>query len=70
MRRSLTVSAPACFDYLADRSYLQRLAHQLLARIQSRAIIPVIKAFPLNRAAEAHQFLESRQNMGAVVLLP
>jgi len=70
MKRSLTVSAPVCFDYLADRSYLQRLAHQLFTKIQNRTIIPVVEAFPLSRAAEAHQFLESRQNMGAVVLLP
>jgi NADPH:quinone reductase-like Zn-dependent oxidoreductase len=55
---------------LADRSYLQRLAHQLFAKIQSRAIIPVVEAFTLNRAAEAHQLIESRGNMGAVVLLP
>jgi len=70
MRRSLTVSAPVCFDYLADRSYLQRLAHQLFSRIQSRTIIPAVEAFPLNRAAEAHQLIESRGNMCAVVLLP
>jgi NADPH2:quinone reductase len=70
MQRSLSVSAPVCFDYLADRSYRQRLSHQLFAKIQSRTIIPAIEAFPLHRAAEAHRLLESRLNMGAVALLP
>ncbi len=69
-QRSLTVSAPVCFDYLDDRLYLQRLAHQLFAKIQSRMIIPVIEAFPLSQASEAHHRIESRQTMGAVVLTP
>jgi NADPH:quinone reductase len=69
-QRSLTVSAPVGFDYFDDRPYLQRLAHQLFAKIQSRMIIPVIEAFPLSRAAEAHNRIESRQNKGAVVLTP
>jgi len=69
-QRSLTVSAPVCFDYFDDRPYLQRLAHQLFAKIQSRTIIPAIEAFPLTKAAEAHLRIESRQTMGAVVLVP
>jgi NADPH:quinone reductase-like Zn-dependent oxidoreductase len=69
-RHSLTVSAPVCFDYFADRSYLQRAAHQLFAKIQRRMVIPVIQTFPLSQAAEAHQQIESRQNLGAVVLTP
>jgi NADPH2:quinone reductase len=69
-QRSLTVSAPVCFDYFDDRPYLQRLAHQLFAKIQSRIIIPAIEAFPLSQAADAHHKIESRQTMGAVVLVP
>lgn len=69
-QRSLTVSAPVCFDYVDDRSYLQRLAHQLFAKIQSRTIIPAIEAFPLSQATEAHHRIEARQTMGAVVLIP
>jgi NADPH:quinone reductase-like Zn-dependent oxidoreductase len=69
-QRSLTVSAPVCFDYIDDRTYLQRLAHQLFAKIQSRTIIPAIEAFPLSQATEAHIRIESRQNMGAVILTP
>jgi NADPH2:quinone reductase len=59
-----------CFDYFDDRSYLQRLAHRLFAKIQSRAIVPAIEVFPLSRATEAHHRIESRQTMGAVVLTP
>jgi NADPH2:quinone reductase len=69
-QRSLTVSAPVCFDYFDDRTYLQRLAHQLFAKIQSRTILPVIETFPLSQAAEAHRRIESRRTMGAVVLTP
>jgi len=69
-QRSLTVSAPVCFDYFDNRPYLQRLAHQLFTKIQNRTIIPAIEAFPLSQAAEAHQRIESRQTMGVVVLTP
>ncbi len=69
-QRSLTVSAPVCFDYFDDRAYLQRLAHQLFAKIQSRTIIPAVEEFPLSQAAEAHNRIEARQTMGAVVLTP
>jgi len=69
-QRSLTVSAPVCFDYFEDRTYLQRLAHQLFAKIQNRVIIPTIETFPLSRATEAHHRIESRQTMGSVVLIP
>ena len=70
MQRSLTVSAPVCFDYFDDRPYLQRLAHHLFAKIQNRMIIPAIEAFPLGQVTEAHNRIESRQTMGAVVLTP
>jgi NADPH:quinone reductase-like Zn-dependent oxidoreductase len=69
-QRSLTVSAPVCFDYFDDRPYLQRLAHQLFAKIQNHTIIPAIEAFPLSQATEAHHRIESCQTMGAVVLTP
>jgi NADPH:quinone reductase-like Zn-dependent oxidoreductase len=67
-QRSLTVSAPVCFDYLDDRSYLHRLAHQFFAKIQARIIIPAVETFPLSQVSEAHNRIESRQTMGAVVL--
>ena len=69
-QRSLTVSAPVCFDYFDDRLYLQRLARQLFAKIQSRTIIPAVEVFPLSKATEAHNRIEARQTMGAVVLTP
>jgi NADPH2:quinone reductase len=69
-QRSLTLSAPVCFDYVDDRSYLQRLAHQLFAKIQSRTVIPAIEVFPLSQATEAHSRIEARKTMGAVVLTP
>ncbi|CAB5136266.1 hypothetical protein D3OALGB2SA_3953 [Olavius algarvensis associated proteobacterium Delta 3] len=69
-QRSLTVSAPVCFDYTDDRPYLHRLAHQLFAKIQNRTIIPAIETFPLGKASDAHRKIESRQTTGTVVLIP
>ena len=69
-QRSLTVSAPVCFDYFDDRSNFLRFVHQLFAKIQSRTIIPAIEAFPLSQASKAHSRIENRQTMGAVVLTP
>jgi NADPH:quinone reductase-like Zn-dependent oxidoreductase len=69
-QRSLTVSAPVCFDYFDDRPYLHRLAHQLFAKIQSRTIAPAVETLPLSQASEAHSRIETRQTMGAVVLTP
>ena len=69
-RRSLTISAPECFDYFDDKTYLQRLSHQLFSKIQNRMIIPAVEAFPLSKVTEAHSRIESRQAMGAVVLNP
>jgi NADPH2:quinone reductase len=68
MKRSLTVSAPVIFDYIEDRSYLQRLSHQLFAKIQNGLLFPVIETYPLGEAAAAHARIESRQTTGAVAL--
>lgn len=69
-QRSLTVSAPVCFDYFDDRPYRQRLAHQLFAKIQNRTIIPTIETIPFSQAMEAHKQFEDRQTMGAIALKP
>jgi NADPH:quinone reductase-like Zn-dependent oxidoreductase len=69
-RCSLSVSAPVYSDYITDRQYFQRLAHQLFAKIQSGVIRPAITTFPLLSAADAHRLLEERRNMGAVALIP
>lgn len=69
-RRSLTVSAHDVLDYLGDRLYLQRSAHYYFAKLQRRAIIPVVESTPLIQAGEAHEKIESRRNMGAIALIP
>ena len=69
-QRSLTVSAPVCFGYFDDRLYLQRIARQLFAKIQSRTIIPAVEAFLLSQATEAQNRIEARQTVGGVVLTP
>lgn len=69
-QRSLTVSAPDCFDYFDDQAYLQRLAHQLFVKILQRTIIPEVETFPLSQVSDAHHRIEARQTMGTVVLIP
>jgi NADPH:quinone reductase-like Zn-dependent oxidoreductase len=68
MKRSLTLSAPVIFDYIEDRSYLQRLSHQLFTKIQNGSLLPVIETHPLSEAAAAHARIESRLTTGAVAL--
>jgi NADPH:quinone reductase-like Zn-dependent oxidoreductase len=41
----------------------------LLAELHAARLAPVVaRTFPLERAADAHRFIQSRQNIGKVVL--
>ena len=69
-RRSLTLSAPVCFDYSEDRPLFYRLARSFFERIQNHAVRPAVETIGLNNAADAHSKMESRQTTGAFVLVP
>ena len=49
----------------------QKMIHQLLNDIAASAIkVPIDRTFPLSQAAEAHAYIESRQAVGRVLLIP
>ena len=50
---------------------VSRWMEALLAAYREGAVCPVIaEAFPFDRAAEAHHFIQDRKNMGKVLLVP
>lgn len=52
-----------------ERTQLSGLMDMLLAELRAGRLKPVVaKTFPLDRAADAHRFIQSRQNIGKVVL--
>jgi NADPH:quinone reductase-like Zn-dependent oxidoreductase len=52
-----------------QRSRLAPLMDMLLSELRAGRLAPVVaRTFPLERAADAHRYLQSRQNIGKVVL--
>lgn len=52
-----------------ERAQLTPIMEMLLSELRARRLRPVVaKTFPLDKAAEAHRFLQSRANIGKVVL--
>jgi len=52
-----------------ERSKLQPLMDLLLIELSARRLEPVVaRTFPLERAADAHRYIQSRANIGKVVL--
>ncbi|MBA2305999.1 MAG: zinc-binding dehydrogenase [Acidobacteria bacterium] len=52
-----------------ERAQLARLMEMLLSELRAGRLRPVVaKTFPLDRAADAHRFIQSRSNIGKVVL--
>jgi len=52
-----------------ERRQLSPLMDMLLSELRASRIAPVVaKTFPLERAADAHRFIQARQNIGKVVL--
>jgi NADPH:quinone reductase-like Zn-dependent oxidoreductase len=50
---------------------LDRVTEPLLAGFEKGDLKPVVaEAFPFDRAADAHRFIEERRNVGKVVLVP
>ncbi|MGA3086634.1 MAG: zinc-binding alcohol dehydrogenase family protein [Thermodesulfobacteriota bacterium] len=49
----------------------QKMINQILENIAAGAIkVPIDRTFPLSQAAEAHAYIESRQAVGRVLLIP
>ncbi len=52
-----------------ERKQLAPLMEMLLSELRAGRLKPVVaKTFPLDRAADAHRYIQSRQNIGKVVL--
>ena len=53
-----------------ERARLQPLMELLMTELKAERLSPVVaRTFPLERAADAHRFIESRSNIGKVVLI-
>ena len=52
-----------------ERRQLQPLMELLMTELGAGRLQPVVaRTFPLDRAAEAHRFIQSRANIGKVIL--
>jgi NADPH:quinone reductase-like Zn-dependent oxidoreductase len=68
-RKSATLSCPVVFDYVATPEALTERAQRLWAALADGSIaIPPIERWSLDAAARAHERLESRATIGAMVL--
>jgi NADPH2:quinone reductase len=68
---SLFLTRPTLWHYIPDRPSLLRRAGDLMQWIAKGELFLYIgKVLPLDKAADAHRLLESRQSMGKVLLAP
>jgi NADPH2:quinone reductase len=69
--KSLFLTRPRLFDYIASTAELDESAAALFAVLASGAIrIEVGQTFPLAQARAAHEALEGRRTTGATLLIP
>lgn len=70
-KRSTTITRPILFDYVAERTALERMASDFFDAVRSGAMsAPDITILPLSDAAQAHRILEGRAASGSLVLKP
>jgi len=69
--RSLYVTRPRLFDYIATTEELDESAEALFAVLASGAVkVEIGQTFPLREARAAHEALEGRRTTGATLLIP
>jgi NADPH2:quinone reductase len=69
--KSLFVTRPRLFDYIATTQELDESAEALFAVLASGAVkIDIGQTFPLAEARAAHEALEGRRTTGATLLIP
>ena len=69
--KSLFVTRPRLFDYIATTEELDESAEALFAALGSGAVkIDIGQTFPLAEARAAHEALEGRRTTGATLLVP
>ena len=70
VQKSLTFSRPVVFDYVATPAKLAERTQRLWAALADGTLkVPPIERFSLDAAAQAHERLESRRTIGALVLV-
>ena len=70
VRKSITFSRPAVFDYVATNASLAERARRVWTALGDATLkAPPIERHALSAAADAHARLESRRTMGALVLV-
>lgn len=69
-RRSLSLSRPSVFGYVADLATYRAAAEEVLRLAALGLRAGPVTALPLSDAAGAHRMLESRASTGALVLIP
>jgi NADPH2:quinone reductase len=68
---SIFLTRPTLFDYIAERSELERRADDLYRWIGAAELdVRVVHRFSMADAADAHRAIEARQTTGKVLLLP
>ncbi len=68
---SLFLTRPTIGHYMATRAELLGRTGDLFAWIAAGHLnVRIDATFPLDQAAEAHRYLESRQSKGKVLLIP
>lgn len=68
---SLFLTRPTLAHYIADRAELLWRANDLFAWMRAGKLrVRIDRTFPLADAASAHRYLESRQAMGKLLLIP
>ncbi|EJL23668.1 Zn-dependent oxidoreductase, NADPH:quinone reductase [Caulobacter sp. AP07] len=69
--KSLFLTRPRLFDYIATTEELDESAAALFAALESGAVkIDIGQTFPLAQAQAAHEALEGRRTTGATLLIP
>lgn len=69
--KSLFVTRPSLFSYIATPDELERSAKALFGVVRSGAVkIEVRQSYPLAATAQAHRDLEARKTTGSTVLIP
>jgi NADPH:quinone reductase-like Zn-dependent oxidoreductase len=70
VQKSATFSRPVVFDYVAQPGQLAARAQRVWAALADGSIrLPPIERWSLDAAAQAHERLESRASVGALVLI-
>jgi NADPH2:quinone reductase len=68
---SLYLTRPSLGAYMADRAELLQRAGELFAWFAAGELdVRIDRTFPLQDAAAAHSYIEGRQTVGKVLLIP